>query len=239
MKKKEDTSKKIKGKSRHTTASINPDDAVKRGYLQEEYKLFYLNSIEKNYIPAHYHEFHKAIIFISGSLVYMVEGKHFLLNPGDILIIPAYAVHQPIIGENIPYKRYVLWLKQSAADSLGAQELFSSAHILGQEETTIDIDPVISEAIEYINNNLGEDLSVETLTEKYYLSKSRFINRFKNITGYTPHQYITDKRIIKCAQLMQAGANAGDAAARCGFKEYSVFYRAFKKALGVSPRNYI
>ena len=177
-------------------------------------------------------------MFISGSLVYMVEGKHFQLSPGDVLIIPAHAVHQPIIDEQTPYKRYVLWLKTSAVDYLGANELFSYPHILGREENIIDADPLISEAIEYINNNLSEDLSVTTLTEKYYLSKSRFINRFKKITGYTPHQYISDKRIIKSAQLIQAGANAADAAVMCGFKEYSVFYRAFVKAYGVSPRSY-
>lgn len=218
--------------------TINPDASVKRGYLQEEYKLFFLNNKEKDNIPAHYHEFHKAIMFLGGSLTYMVEGKHFRLQPGDILIIPAYAVHRPIIDEHLPYKRYVLWLQTSAADYLGATKLFSQPHIIGKEENEIDADPVISEAIEYINNNLDEDLSVEVLTDRYFLSKSRFINRFKKITGYTPHQYIIDKRIIKCAQLIKAGAYAADAAAAYGFTEYSSFYRAFVKEYGVSPRSY-
>ena len=68
----------------NNTENINPDGAVKRGYLKENIRIFTLNSIEENAIPPHYHEFHKIIFFSSGKLEYNIEGNTYRLLPGDI-----------------------------------------------------------------------------------------------------------------------------------------------------------
>lgn len=54
-------------------------------------------------------------------------------------------------------------------------------------------DSQIEELLRYINHNLTEDLSIETLARKYYLSKYHMMRKFKEETGYTIHNYIISK----------------------------------------------
>lgn len=92
----------------------NPDRADKRGYLREKFRLFYLKDRERTPIPHHYHEFHKLILFLSGSLFYRVEGRSYKMKGGDLLLVPAHAIHQPIIDPDVPYERFVLWIQPEA-----------------------------------------------------------------------------------------------------------------------------
>lgn len=214
---------------------INPDGAVKRGYLNEGVRVFYLDSVEKEKISPHYHEFHKVILFLGGQLSYIVEGKNYHMDPGDALLIPAGCIHQPVIDPGISYRRYVLWLSVQAAESLGAARYFEKPWKTGSTEKESDVDPVVSDVIRYINAHLQDDLSLENLCDRFLLSKSSLTARFRKITGFTPHQYILEKRVNHARELMDTGVNANEAAERCGFTEYSTFYRVYRKTFGEGP----
>ena len=218
--------------------NINPDGAVKRGYLKENIRIFTLNSIEENAIPPHYHEFHKVIFFSSGKLEYNIEGNTYRLLPGDILIIPAFFIHQPVIGEKIPYKRSVIWISTAAVDELGIGEMFSRPGILGRDEESAPADPLMRDVIMYINDNLSENLTIEHLCEMFYISRTRLIARFREVTGTTPHQYIIQKRMVLATRYMEEKNNAAQAGLKAGFSDYSAFYRAFVREYGISPRDY-
>ncbi len=89
--------------------------------------------------------------------------------------------------------------------------------------------------IEYINKNLGKDLSIELLADHFYMSKYHMMRVFKNETGYSIHKYITEKRILKARVCIMGGMPATSACIECGFNDYSSFSRAFKNQLGVLP----
>ncbi|MGE5558028.1 MAG: AraC family transcriptional regulator [Bacillota bacterium] len=93
--------------------------------------------------------------------------------------------------------------------------------------------------IQYINGNLGADLSLERLSALFYLSKYHLLREFKKNAGYTLHQYILEKRLIMAKSFLKEGANVTEACLRCGFKNYSNFIRAFKKKFGVPPGKYL
>ena len=97
-------------------------------------------------------------------------------------------------------------------------------------------DPKIERALSYINDHLGEDLSVDTLSRQVYTSKYHFMRRFKELTGCSVHQYIVQKRLLAAAALLRTGVSAQDACARCGFQDYSAFQRAFRRQFGTTPR---
>jgi len=101
------------------------------------------------------------------------------------------------------------------------------------------IDPKIDEALRYINNNLSEELSVDALAGMCYLSRYYFMRRFKESTGYTVHNYISQKRLTAAAELLEGGAGVTEAAIKVGFSEYSSFLRSFKKVYGVTPSEYL
>jgi len=98
-------------------------------------------------------------------------------------------------------------------------------------------DPKIERALSYINEHLSEELSVDTLAGQVYVSKYHFMRRFKELTGCSVHQYITQKRLLAAARLLRAGVSAQNACARCGFQDYSTFQRAFRRQFGMTPRD--
>ena len=105
-----------------------------------------------------------------------------------------------------------------------------------RDRSASDYDPKIARALSYINEHLGGDLSVETLAARAYTSKYHFMRRFKLLTGYSVHRYVTEKRLLAAAALLRAGSTAQSACARCGFQAYSAFQRAFRAQFGMTPR---
>ncbi len=89
----------------------------------------------------------------------------------------------------------------------------------------------------YVNDHLTEDISVPGLAEHFYLSTSQFNRVFKQATGAAPWDYITKKRLTAAKELLRSGMTAQSAAESCGFKDYSVFYRAYKKLFGCTPKH--
>lgn len=96
-------------------------------------------------------------------------------------------------------------------------------------------DKKVVEIIHYINENLASDLTIETLSDKFFLSKYHMMRKFKEETGYSMHQYILEKRILAARNLILEGSAATVASVECGFKDYSTFSRAYKKLLGQLP----
>ena len=93
----------------------------------------------------------------------------------------------------------------------------------------------IIEIIEYIGNNLSKDLSIDLLADHFYMSKYHMMRTFKNETGYSIHQYISEKRILLARSYIMGGMPATNACIECGFRDYSSFSRAFKNQLGIMP----
>jgi AraC-like DNA-binding protein len=90
--------------------NISHIEGVKRGYLNEDFHFFKLKDQKKNEFEYHYHDFNKIIIFISGEVTYIIEGKAYKLKPWDILLVGKNDIHMPIISPDTTYERIILWL---------------------------------------------------------------------------------------------------------------------------------
>ncbi len=91
--------------------------------------------------------------------------------------------------------------------------------------------------LDYINEHLAEDITIDKLSAKFYLSRYYLMHFFKEVTGYTIGNYITEKRLLLAKSLVQKGSSLTDACFESGFKNYSTFSRAFKKAFHTMPKN--
>lgn len=94
---------------------------------------------------------------------------------------------------------------------------------------------LISQMIEYVNVNLFDAISLDTIAKHFFISKSQLNRNFKKYTGSTAWEYITAKRLLNARKLILDGALAKNAAIQSGFEDYSAFFRAYKKRFGVSP----
>lgn len=93
--------------------------------------------------------------------------------------------------------------------------------------------------ISYIEAHLEEDLTLDKLAGEFYVSKYHISHVFKENMGLSVHQYIQKKRLALCLDAMKSNMEINEACLMCGFRDYSVFYRAFRKEYGVSPREYM
>lgn len=100
-------------------------------------------------------------------------------------------------------------------------------------------DQQIETLLKYIQENLANDISIKTLTQKFFLSRSYLMHKFKTEVGCTIHTYIQEKRLLKALQLLKAGTPIIEIAPNCGFADYSTFLRAFKRKFSLSPRHWL
>lgn len=273
----------------------------KSGYLNKDFQLFHLKDKKNQEFEFHYHDFKKIIIFLSGKVTYLIEGKSYLLKPGDILLVDNHDIHKPLIDPSETYERIIIWantdlieayrnkdcdlaicfqlakekknslirldsnikdkLKSTLTDlentmisgdfgsTLLSKSLFiqfmiylNRIQLTSQTcniEDAITYDKQIENILNYINEHLAEDISISSLSEKFFLSRYYMMHKFKKETGYSLHNYVLQKRLITTANLIKQGIPITKAASQCGFKDYSNFLRAFKKSFKKSPRDWL
>jgi len=97
----------------------------------------------------------------------------------------------------------------------------------------------MNKVLAYIDNNLKDDLSLNTLARVSGYSEYHFHRIFHALTGKTLHEYVCERRIIAAAaRLLYERNSVTRIAFDCGFLSSSSFGRCFKQQLGCSPSQY-
>lgn len=97
------------------------EQARKKGYLEGEYRLFYLNTVPEREIEPHYHDFHKVLFLLGGQIGYAIEGRSYSLIPGDVVLVGAGEIHHPVFSDTGAYERIILYLSPSYGSVFGEE----------------------------------------------------------------------------------------------------------------------
>jgi AraC family transcriptional regulator len=91
----------------------------------------------------------------------------------------------------------------------------------------------------WLDDNAGEAVDLETTAGRAGLSPFHFLRVFSKVLGVTPHQYLVRARLRRAARLLtDATLPVTDVALDAGFADLSNFVRTFRRAAGVSPREF-
>lgn len=105
-------------------------------------------------------------------------------------------------------------------------------------KTASDEESLYQGLLNFIDEHLDENLTLDRLAVEFYVSKFHISHVFKNNMGISLHQYITKKRLYACKDAICSTMSISEAYLMFGFGDYSSFFRAFKKEFGLSPREY-
>jgi AraC-like DNA-binding protein len=119
------------------------------------------------------------------------------------------------------------------------------AHIASGSETCkrgwlrAIFDPQVGGALRSIHENVNSPWTVESLAAAAGMSRSAFALRFKEMLGQTPLDYVTEWRMQKAMPLLQNGdKKLVEVARSVGYESDAAFSKAFKRVVGVAPREY-
>lgn len=163
--------------------------------------------------------------------VYKMQVREILLMLTDTGIAAGGNPHQLIERSDD--------LEQKVKASFDVQQIQQIIHDEAAEVSALmrAPNPTIEQALLYINEQYGRDLSVDEIAEAQNLSKYHFMRLFKTETGQTLTQYIKELRMEKAKELLQTESVTNTAFA-VGYNDSNYFSTVFKKHTSQTPTQY-
>ncbi len=97
----------------------------------------------------------------------------------------------------------------------------------------------IRRVVDFMTENIDQDISIDDLASIACLSPFHFIRMFQKAVGKTPSRYLNELRLERAKTLLVLGkAPLVDIALSCCFSSQSNFTRAFRRATGMTPGDY-
>lgn len=206
-------------------------------------------------------QFEEISIYVKpGEIIYLPKGSDYSVQSDEKG--SCYAINFDI-AETVDFKPFVFTVKNKSlfGESFKKAEAVWRSRAVGfemkckselyniiynmQTESALGYIPkgtaeIITPAIEYIHNSYTEDnISISYLAKICSVSETYFRQIFGKIYGVSPIKYINNLKIARAKELISSGMYlVSEVASLSGFHDESYFSREFKKATGVSPKNY-
>lgn len=221
-------------------------------YLQQNFRLFHLKDKKEQQFDFHYHDFDKIVIFLSGKVTYIVEGKSYHLKPWDILLVPHHDIHKPVIDGSSVYERIVIWVKNEFMEKQHRKNCDLSScfqESLDRSFNLIRVRSSLQSEIQTIIANLEDSLrsaefGSELLSDTYFLQLLVYINRVFLDASFTNDEtdLTYDKQITELLKYINShlGEDLSNEtlANRLYLSKYYLMHR-FKEETGYTLHSYI
>jgi len=120
------------------------------------------------------------------------------------------------------------------------EELFFNISIAVDENNAADhssasANPFITAALTYIEENLTSSITIDSICEELYITKSHLHHLFISHLQISPKKYILSKRLNLARKAIRSGQKPIEACMQSGFSDYSTFYRDYRNFFGHCP----
>lgn len=233
-------------------------------------KIVSINHPDSFSTDTHTHSLHEMVYCLDGSAWVCIEGKKYEFSAGDYYIVHRGTPHSEkaerdtriiYFSFNAP-DTYTPWgvytdhdgsvitlvkklqIEMKLFDSYAKDmaQCFVKA-ILTQARRTaegIRINDGMVSVLQYIDENIEQDIDFKLLAQKQHYSFDHFRHVFKEYTGMSPHRYLVKGRLEKACFLLKMNPkiSLSELSYNCGFASSSHFTKAFRANMGMSPSQY-
>ena len=235
--------------------------------IAPDYEVYRYRSTYMNEVELHHHDFYEIYLLLRGRVEYIVENQLYRVRPGDWMLstprtsltrcfdttVPGHTNLLRLPGATgAPLRTTVDKLCALKADKAYGSDLLAQSALVellvglnraaaerGDARPTGTSDQVVDAVLHYINEHYSEALTLDQLSEKFFISKYHLLRKFDAQVGTTVHRYILQKRLLNAKQLLAGGVPPNEVCQYCGFGDYANFYRAFRAEYNQTPRQYI
>ena len=95
--------------------------------------------------------------------------------------------------------------------------------------------PFMSRCLQYIESRLTEIKDIQELCGYFHISRAYLFREFKAAMEITPKKYMEIRRLHIAKNLISVGESPTKVYLRCGYRDYSAFFRAYKRLFGCAP----
>lgn len=97
---------------------------------------------------------------------------------------------------------------------------------------------LLDKLLTYIHENYASPISLASAAEQFFVSPSTVEQLFSKKLGKPFYRYVTECRIIHAQALIIQGVPLKSVGQACGYNDYSNFYKAFTREVGISPSDF-
>lgn len=227
------------------------DSYEKRGYLNQEFRLFHLTEPILEEVGYHYHDFDKVIILLKGSVDYIIEGRSYHLKPRDIILVRHHAIHRPVLCEGCDYERIIVYMSPSfirsyKTDSCDLEQCFLDAKKHGSDVLqlpSLRSDPLLHSIARLeeacLDNGYAKELYCRLLFLEFCIHLNRASGDEKlNYLNTSP----SSEKVLEIMRFLHdnltADLSIDDLASRFYLSRYHMM-RLFKEKTGYTITGYI
>ncbi len=159
------------------------------------------------------------------NLVQIVMDKIKVIVSPNEKILSVFERIIEIVKGDIDGNDKKLFIKSALIELLIYIKQYSSSAI----SKSLKFSPIISQALDIIDQRYAENLSVESIAKMLYVSPSTLAHKFSKEVNISIYQYIIKKRLSVANKFIKNGVPPTKASLESGFNDYSCFYRLYKK----------
>lgn len=195
---------------------------------------------------------------VEGQTCCVCHDREYILNPGDLIAIPAGVPHScnPVAGQ--PRSYHMLYIDtgfplalqvirsptlfahyQDVVETLSPASLETLLSALPRAADNADALRATSQQVQQaFLSDLACPPSLDELAQRFSLRKETLIRTFRQDTGLTPGSFLNISRVEYAKVRLRAGDDIADVGYQSGFADQSHFHKTFVSYTAATPRQY-